>query len=103
VKKIGQRKVSKCIFYDAARWVQILSEIKFLINFKFISNLFLKEDGFPYLEDIENNPQNCKIMKIIVEHKKTLTPLCAVIHSSPSYKEYIERRHGKHLKFLLSF
>ena len=70
MKNIGQRKVSKCIFPDAARWVQILSEIKFLINFKFISNLFLKEDGFPYVENLENNPRNCKIMKIIGEHKK---------------------------------
>ena len=47
MKKIGQRKVSKCIFHDAARWVQILSEINFFINFKFISNLFLKKDGPP--------------------------------------------------------
>ena len=75
MKKIGQRKVSKCIFHDAARWVQILLEIKFLINFKFISNLFLKEDGLTYVEGLENNPRNCKIMKIIREHKKDSDPI----------------------------
>ena len=48
----------------------------FFINFKFISNLFLEEDVLPYVEDLENNPRNFKIMKIIGEHiKKDSDPI----------------------------